>query len=174
MSNYIVIPLAEIILKSGDRVRLVEPEMLIARSNDQDIAYHNDNGIYSFEWEGDSISFKSCDVDDEMLTELYKWDTQEIESIDNDGDIKFVDIPYVWPKEVIFEPVDEDDESIKKYIDSSKLDYVRINKDEVNYNTFLDYCSMPHAVVSNDKESVYFYTISQNDVNPSKHLEPVG
>ena len=176
MINYIIIPLTEVILRAGDRVRLVEPEILIERSNNPDIAYHNDNGIYSFEWEGDSISFNSTDVDDEMLTCLHEYDTQEIESIDEDGDIKFVDIPYAWPKEVILEAVDEDDVSLSKYIDSSKVDYVRIYKDEVDYDAFLNYCSMPHAVVSkeDDGESVYFYTISQNDVNPSKHLEPEG
>ena len=40
-----------------------------------------------------------------------------------------------------------------------------------DYDIFLNYCSMPHAVLSNDKESVYFYTISQNNVNPLKHLK---
>ena len=172
MNNYITIPLTEVMLKAGDRVRLVEPEVLIERSKNQNIAYHNDNGIYSFELEEDYLSFGTVDVDDEMLTLLYQWDTQEIESIDADGDVKFVDISYTWPKEVILEPVYENDISIRNYIDSSKVDYLRIYKDEVDYNTFLDYCSMPNAVVSNDKESVYFYTISQNDVNPSKHLEP--
>ena len=170
MSNYIIIPLTEVILKAGDRVRLVEPEVLIERSN-SDIQYHNDNGIYSFELERDFISFGTVDVDDEMLTELYKWDTQEIESIDVDGDIKFVDIPYTWPKEVILEPVDENDVPIRNYIDSSEVSYVRIYKEEIDYNTFLDYCSMPHSVLSEDKESVYFYTISQNNVNPLKQLK---
>ena len=175
MSNYIIIPFTEIMLKAGDRVRLVEPEVLIERSNNPGIAYHNDNGIYSFECERDFISFETVDVDDKMLTELYKCGTQEIESIDEDGDIRFVDIPYTWPKEVILELVDENDDiSIRKYIDSSKIDYVRINKDEVDYNAFLNYCSMPHAVISSDGESVCFYTISQSNVNPSKHLEPVG
>ena len=173
MSNYIVLPLTEVILKVGDRVRLVEPEMLIARANNYQIEYKQDeNGIYSFNSDDDCLYFKSCDVDEEMLNELYKWDTQDIESIDADGDIKFVDIDYTWPKEVIFEPVDENDVSIKSYIDSSKIDYVRIHKDEIDYDTFLNYCSMHHAVVSKDKESVYFYTISQSNVNPSKHLEP--
>ncbi len=60
---------------------------------------------------------------------------------------------------------------MSNYIEQSKIDYVRIYKDEVDYNTFLDYCSMPHSVLSEDKESVYFYTISQNDVNPLKHLK---
>ena len=171
MSNYIVIPLTEVMLKAGDRVRLVEPEVLIERSN-SDIQYHNDNGVYSFELERDFISFGTVDVDDEMLTLLYKWDTQEIESIDADGDIKFVDIPYTWPKEVILEPVDENDVSIRNYIDSSKVDYLRIYRDEVDPGVFDSICAMPHAVMSNDGEYVYFYTISQNDVNPSKHLEP--
>ena len=171
MNNYIIFPLKSTILRAGDRVRLVEPEVLIERSNNPDIAYHNDNGIYSFEWEGDSISFKTGDVNDEMLTLLSQWDTQEIESIDSDGDIKFVDIEYTWPKEVILEPVDENDASIVNYIDSSKVSYVRIYKEEIDYNTFLDYCSMPHSVLSEDKESVYFYTISQNNVNPLKHLK---
>ena len=173
MSNYIAIPLTEIILKAGDRVRLVEPEILIERSNNPSIAYHNDNGIYSFEWEGDYISFNSCDVDDEMLTELYKCDTQEIESIDADGDIKFVDISCTWPKEVILEPVDENDISIQSYIDSSKIDYVRIYRDEVGGGAFQIYCKMPHAIVSKEdgRTSVYFYTISKDNVNPSKHLE---
>ena len=172
MNNYIVIPLTEAILKAGDRVRLVEPEILIERSK-SDIKYTQDhNGIYSFEFKNDFIFFKTSQVIDKMLTELYKWDTQEIESIDEDGDVKFIDMPYIWPKEVILEPVDENDVSIKRYIDSSKIDYVRIHKDEIDYNVFLNYCSVPHAVVSNDKESVYFYTISQSNVNPSKHLEP--
>lgn len=172
MNNHIIVTLTEVMLKAGDRVRLVEPEVLIERSKNQNIAYHNDNGIYSFELEEDCLSFGTVDVDDEMLTLLYQCDTQEIESIDADGDVKFVDISYAWPKEVILEPVDENDISIRNYIDSSKVDYLRIHKDEVDYNTFLDYCSMPHAVVSNDKESVYFYTISQSNINPSKHLEP--
>ena len=171
MSNYIIVPLTEVMLKAGDRVRLVEPEVLIERSN-SDIQYHNDNGIYSFECVGDFLSFKTVDVDDEMLTELYKWDTQEIKSIDADGDIKFVDIPYTWPKEVIFEPVDENDVPIRNYIDSSKVDYLCIYKDEVDPGVFDSICAMPHAVMSNDGEYVYFYTISQNDLNPSKHLKP--
>ena len=173
MSNYIIVPLTEVMLKAGDRVRLVEPEVLIERSN-SDIAYHNDNGIYSFKWEGDSISFNTVDVDDEMLTELYKWDTQEIESIDADGDIKFVDMDYTWPKEVILEPVDENDVSIKRDVDSSEIDYVRIYRDEVGGGAFQIYCKMPHAIISEeeDRASVYFYTISKDNVNPSKHLEP--
>ena len=171
MSNHITIPLTEVMLKAGDRVRLVEPEVLIARSNNSDISYENNNGIYSFKMSAYYISFKSCDVLDEMLTELYKCDTQEIESIDVDGDIKFVDMDYTWPKEVILEPVDENDISLKRYVDSSEVSYVRIYKEEIDYNTFLDYCSMPHSVLSEDKESVYFYTISQNNVNPSKQLK---
>lgn len=170
MSNYITIPLTEVMLKAGDRVRLVEPEVLIERSN-SDIAYHNDNGIYSFDSEDDYLSFNSVDVDNDMLTLLSKWDTQEIASIDHDGDIKFVDIPYTWPKEVILEAVDENDVPIVNYIDSSEVSYVRIYKEEIDYNTFLDYCSMPHSVLSEDKESVYFYTISQNNVNPLKQLK---
>ena len=173
MSNYIVIPLTEVMLKAGDRVRLVEPEVLIERSN-SDIQYHNDNGVYSFELERDFISFGTVDVDDEMLTLLYKWDTQEIESIDVDGDIRFVDIDYVWPKEVILEQVDENDVSIKRYIDSSKIDYVRIYRDEVGGGAFQIYCKMPHAIISEeeDRASVYFYTISKDNVNTSKHSEP--
>ena len=171
MSNYIIVPLTEVMLKAGDRVRLVEPEVLIERSN-SNIQYHNDNGVYSFELERDFISFGTVDVDDEMLTLLYKWDTQEIESIDADGDIKFVDIPYTWPKEVILEQVDEKDIPIRNYIDSSKVDYLCIYKDEVDHGVFDSICAMPHAILSNDGEYVYFYTISQNDVNPSKHLEP--
>ena len=173
MSNYIIVPLTEVMLKAGDRVRLVEPEVLIERSN-SDIQYHNDNGVYSFELERDFISFGTVDVDDEMLSILYKWDTQEIESIDSDGDIKFVDMDYTWPKEVILEPVDENDISLKRYVDSSKVDYLRIHKDEVDLVVFDSICAMPHAVMSkeDDEELVYFYTISQNDVNPSKHLEP--
>ena len=174
MSNYITIPLTEIILKAGDRVRLVEPEVLIERSNNPDIEYHNENGVYLFNSNDDCLYFKSCNVDDEMLTELYKWDTQEIESIDAYGYIKFVDIPYPWPKEVILEPVDENYNSLTKYIDSSKVDYVRIYRDEVGGGAFQIYCKMPHAIVSesDDRASVCFYTISQQDVNPSKHLEP--
>ena len=173
MSNYIVIPLTTITLKAGDRVRLVEPEVLIERSNNSDIKYHNDNGIYSFESEEDFISFNSGDVNDEMLTLLYKWDTQEIESIDADGDIKFVDIEYTWPKEVILEPVDENDVSLKNYVDSSKVSYVRIYKDDVDPGAFKIYCKMPHAIISEeeDRASVYFYTISQNNVNPLKQLK---
>lgn len=172
MSNHITIPLTKIILKAGNRVRLVKPEILIERSNNPDIAYHNDNGVYSFELEVDYLLFKSCDVLDEMLTELYKWDTQDIESIDADGDIKFVDMPYTWPKEVILEQVDENDVSIKNYIDSSKIDYVRIYRDEVGGGAFKLYCNMPHAIISEeeDRASVYFYTISKDNVNPSKHL----
>ena len=172
MSNYIIVTLKSTILRAGDRVRLVEPEVLIERSN-SDIQYHNDNGVYSFELERDFISFGTVDVDDEMLTLLYKWDTQEIESIDADGDIKFLDMPYTWPKEVILEPVDENDVSLKNYIDSSKVDYLRIYKDEVDPAVFDSICAMPHAVMSeeDDEELVYFYTISQKDINPSKHLE---
>ena len=108
MSNHIAIPLTKIILKAGDRVRLVEPEVLIERANNYQIEYKQDeNGVYSFNLDDNYLSFKSCDVLEEMLNELYKWDTQEIESIDEDGDIKFVDMPYTWPKEVILEPVDE-------------------------------------------------------------------
>ena len=109
-----------------------------------------------------------------MLTELYKWDTQEIESIDADGDIKFVDMDYTWPKEVILEPVDENDVSIKRYVDSSKIDYVRIYRDEVGGGAFQIYCKMPHAIISEeeDRASVYFYTISKDNVNQSKHSEP--
>ena len=172
MSNHIAIPLTKIILKAGDRVRLVEPEVLIERSKNYQIEYKKDeNGVYSFNLDDNYLRFKSCDVLDEMLTELYKWDTQEIESIDADGDVKFVDMPYTWPKEVILEQVDEKDVSIRNYIDSSKVSYVRIYKEEIDYNTFLDYCSMPHSVLSEDKESVYFYTISQNNVNPLKQLK---
>ena len=173
MSNYIVIPLTEIMLKAGDRVRLVEPEVLIARSNNPDISYKNNNGIYSFKMSAYYLDFKSCDVLEEMLTELYKWDTQEIESIDADGDIKFVDMDYTWPKEVILEPVDENDKPIRSYIDSSKIDYVRIYRDEVGGGAFKLYCNMPHAIISEeeDRASVYFYTISQNNVNPLKQLK---
>ena len=62
-------------------------------------------------------------------------------------------------------------EIYKNYIDSSEVSYVRIYKEEIDYNTFLDYCLMPHSVLSEDKESVYFYTISQNNVNPLKQLK---
>ena len=174
MSNYIVIPLTEVMLKAGDRVRLVEPEVLIERSKNSDIEYHNDNGIYSFNLDHNYLYFKSCDVLEEMLNELYKWDTQEIESIDADGDVKFVDMPYTWPKEVILEPVDENDVPIKRYIDSSKIDYVRIYRDEVGAGAFQIYCKMPHAIISEeeDRASVYFYTISKDNVNTSKHSEP--
>ena len=173
MNNYITIPLTEIILKAGDKVRLVEPEGLIERANNYQIEYKQDeNGVYSFNSDDDCLYFKSCDVLEEMLNELYKWDTQDIESIDEDGDIKFVDIPYTWPKEVILEPVDENDVSMKRYIDSSKVNYVHIHKDRVDHDAWILYCSMPHAVLSNDKESVYFYTVSEHNINPSKHLEP--
>ena len=119
MSNHIAIPLTKIILKAGDRVRLVKPEVLIERAiNNYQIEYKQDeNGAYSFNSDDNYLYFKSCDVLDEMLTELYKWDTQEIESIDADGDIKFVDMDYTWPKEVILEPVDENDVSLKNYVD---------------------------------------------------------
>ena len=175
MSNYIVMPLTEVMLKAGDRVRLVEPEVLIERANNYQIEYKQDeNGVYSFNSDNDCLCFKSCDVLDEMLTELYKWDTQEIESIDADGDIKFVDMDYTWPKEVILEPVDENDVSIKSYVDSSKIDYIRIYIDEVGGGAFQIYCKMPHAIISeeDDRASVYFYTIYKDNVNPSKHLEP--
>ena len=175
MSNHIIIPLTEVVLKAGDRVRLVEPEVLIERANNYQIEYKQDeNGVYSFNSDNDCLCFKSCDVLDEMLTELYKWDTQEIESIDADGDIKFVDMDYTWPKEVILEPVDENDVSIKRDVDSSEIDYVRIYRDEVGGGAFQIYCKMPHAIISEeeDRASVYFYTISKDNVNPSKHLEP--
>ena len=175
MSNYIIIPLTQVVLKAGDRVRLVEPEVLIERANNYQIEYKQDEyGVYSFNSDNDCLYFKSCDVLDEMLTELYKWDTQEIESIDEDGDIKFVDMDYTWPKEVILEPVDENYVPIKRYIDSSKIDYVRIYRDEVGVGAFQIYCKMPHAIISEeeDRASVYFYTISKDNVNPSKHLEP--
>ena len=175
MSNHITIPLTEVVLKAGDRVRLVEPEVLIERANNYQIEYKQDeNGVYSFNSYYDYLSFKSCDVLDEMLTELYKWDIQEIESIDADGDIKFVDMDYTWPKEVILEPVDENDKPIRSYIDSSKIDYVRIYRDEVGGGAFKLYCNMPHAIISEeeDRASVYFYTISRDNVNPSKHSEP--
>ena len=175
MNNTIAIPLTEVILKAGDRVKLVEPEVLISRSNDSDIKYEKlEDGTYLFIGYIAAVSFKSTDVTEHMLNILSKHDTQEIEAIDEDGDIKFYDMPYTWPKEVILEQIDENDIALNAYIDSSKVDYVRIYKDEVDYDTFLNYCSMPHAVVSkeDDGESVYFYTISQNDVNPSNHLEP--
>lgn len=163
-----------VILKAGDRVRLVEPEVLISRSNNSDIKYEKlEDGTYLFNGYICAVSFKSTDVSEHMLNILSKYDTQEIESIDDDGDIKFCDIPYTWPKEVILEAVDENDIALNTYIDSSKVDYVRIYKDEVDYNTFLDYCSMPHAVLSteDDGNSVYFYTVSQQNINPNKHLE---
>ena len=78
---------------------------------------------------------------------------------------------YTWPKEVILEPVDENDISLKRYIDSSKVDYLRIHKDEVDPVVFDSICAMPHAILSNDGELVYFYTISQNNVNPLKQLK---
>lgn len=174
MSNYITVQLTEVILKAGDRVRLVEPEVLISRSNDSDIKYEKlEDGTYLFIGYISAVSFKSTDVSDYMLNILSKYDTQEIKSIDDDGDIKFYDIPYTWPKEVILEKVDENDIALNTYIDSSKVDYVRIYKDEVDYNTFLDYCSMPHAVLSIEDggNSVYFYTVSQQNINPDKHLE---
>lgn len=161
-----------VILKAGDRVRLVEPEVLISRSNDSDIKYEKlEDGTYSLNGYISAVSFKSTDVSEHMLNILSKYDTQEIAAIDDDGDIKFYDTPYTWPKEVILEAVDKNDIALNTYIDSSKVDYVRIYKDEVDYNTFLDYCSMPHAVLSKDKESVYFYTVSQQNINPNKHLE---
>lgn len=175
MNNHIVIPLTQIVLKAGDRVRLVEPEVLIERANNYQIEYKQDeNGVYSFNSDNDCLHFKSCDVLEEMLNELYTWDTQEIESIDADGDVKFLDMPYTWPKEVILEPVDENDKPIRSYIDSSKIDYVRIYRDEVGGGAFKLYCNMPHAIISEeeDRASVYFYTISKDNVNQSKHSEP--
>lgn len=174
MSNYITMPLTEIILKARDRVRLVEPEVLIERANNYQIEYKQDeNGIYSFNSDDHCLYFKSCYVLEEMLNELYKWDTQEIESIDVDGDIKFVDMDYTWPKEVILEQVDEKDIPIRNYIDSSKVDYICIYKDEVDPGVFDSICAMPHAILSKEdnEEYVYFYTISQNDVNPLKQLK---
>ena len=173
MNNTITIPLTTTTLRAGDRVRLVEPEVLISRSNDSDIKYEKlEDGTYLFIGYISAVSFKSTDVSEHMLNVLSKYDTQEIAAIDEDGDIQFVDMPYIWPKEVILEAVNNDDISLSKYIDSSKVDYVRIYKDEVGTGIFECYCQMPHAVISNDNESVYFYTISQNDVNPSNHLEP--
>ena len=163
-----------VILKAGDRVRLVEPEVLASRaSNSDNISYTIQDGSCKLEYEDDELYFDNAIVNEDMLTLLLGLDTQEIESIDDDGDIKFYDIPYTWPKEVILEAVDENDIALNKYIDSSKVDYVRIYKDEVDYNTFLDYCSMPHAVLSkeDDGNSVYFYTVSQQNISPDKHLE---
>ena len=71
MNNYIVIPLTEAILKAGDRVRLVEPEILIERSK-SDIKYTQDNnGIYSFDFKYDfienNLEIIGLDEDDEEL-----------------------------------------------------------------------------------------------------------
>ena len=71
MSNHITIPLTEVVLKAGDRVRLVEPEGLIERANNYQIKYKQDeNGVYSFNLDDNYLSFKSCDVLEEMLNEL--------------------------------------------------------------------------------------------------------
>ena len=45
--------------------------------------------------------FRTCAVNKAMLLELDKWQDNEIESIDEDGDIKFVDFGWTWPVEVI-------------------------------------------------------------------------
>lgn len=47
------------------------------------------------------VAFKTCDVTKEMLEELDAWEDNQIKSIDEDGDIKFEDIPYTWPVDVI-------------------------------------------------------------------------
>ena len=173
MNNTTTIYTRPIILKVGDRVRLVEPEVLISRSNDSDVSYEKlEDGAYCFNGSLDAISFNSADVNQEMLNELSKWDTQEIAHIDSDGDIKFADIPWTWPKEVVLELVDENDNTMN-IVDSSIVSYVRIYKDEVGEEAFSDYCLIPHAVLSKEDNgnSVYFYTISQNNIDPSKHLE---
>ena len=173
MNNTTTIYTRPIILKVGDRVRLVEPEVLISRSNDSDVSYEKlEDGTYCFNGSLDAISFNSADVNQEMLNELSKWDTQEIAHIDSDGDIKFADIPWTWPKEVVLELVDENDNTMN-IVDSSIVSYVRIYKDEVGEKAFSDYCLIPHAVLSKEDNgnSVYFYTISQNNIDPSKHLE---
>ena len=173
MNNTTTIYTRPIILKVGDRVRLVEPEVLISRSNDSDVSYEKlEDGAYCFNGSLDAISFNSADVNQEMLNELSKWDTQEIAHIDSNGDIKFADIPWAWPKEVVLELVDENDNTMN-IVDSSIVSYVRIYKDEVGEEAFSDYCLIPHAVLSKEDNgnSVYFYTISQNNIDPSKHLE---
>lgn len=173
MNNTTTIYTRPIILKVGDRVRLVEPEVLISRSNDSDVSYEKlEDGAYCFNGSLDAISFNSAYVNQEMLNELSKWDTQEIAHIDRDGDIKFADIPWAWPKEVVLELVDENDNTMN-IVDSSIVSYVRIYKDEVGEEAFSDYCLIPHAVLSKEDNgnSVYFYTISQNNIDPSKHLE---
>ena len=173
MNNTTTIYTRPIILKVGDRVRLVEPEVLISRSNDSDVSYEKlEDGAYCFNGSLDAISFNSAYVNQEMLNELSKWDTQEIAHIDSNGDIKFADIPWAWPKEVVLELVDENDNTMN-IVDSSIVSYVRIYKDEVGEEAFSDYCLIPHAVLSKEDNgnSVYFYTISQNNIDPSKHLE---
>lgn len=173
MNNTTTIYTRPIILKVGDRVRLVEPEVLISRSTNKDnISIDLVDGKFLFEFEDDELYFSFADVNQEMLNELSKWDTQEIAQIDSDGDIKFEDIPWTWPKEVVLELVDENDNPIN-IVDSSIVSYVRIYKDEVGDEAFSDYCLMPHSVLSKEDNgnSVYFYTISQNNIDPSKHLE---
>lgn len=50
------------------------------------------------DWE---LAFSTCDITKPMLSELDKWEDNQIASIDEDGDIKFEDIPWTWPVEVI-------------------------------------------------------------------------
>ena len=50
--------------------------------------------------EGD-YPFEFCDVTPHMLEMIDEWEDNQIASIDEDGDYKFEDFPYTWPKEVI-------------------------------------------------------------------------
>lgn len=86
-------------LTSDSRVRLVEPFELVE----------------TFDWRDDpdfKIAFKTCDITYDMLIELEKWDTQDIYSIDENGDIKFYDFEGTWPKETCRHIVDNEDSYI--------------------------------------------------------------
>ncbi len=73
-------------LEVDDYVKLVEPfELIDGRDPDE-------SGDYAFE---------TVDVTPDMLEILAEWDSQTIGEIDEDGDLKFWDIPYTWPQEVV-------------------------------------------------------------------------
>lgn len=51
----------------------------------------------------DPFYIESEEITGEMLKELGKYSTQEVEEIDKEGYLTFADIPYKWPQEVIIE-----------------------------------------------------------------------
>ena len=85
-------------LQVGDRVRFLEGFEI-----ELEAKHTNEHG----EW-----VFETCDITPNMQELISVWDTQEIISIDDDGDLRFYDFDYTWPKEVIKELVNESDERL--------------------------------------------------------------